>query len=246
MMADTRRTNGEPDPDTLQRRTLQTDTWRTSGRQGLEERPRARTQGGHEAGKKADTRRTRITQGGHEADAWGTPGGQVADKDWRRGQSQQHKADKWRTSGGQVAGKYWRRGQSQQHKADKWRTSGGQVLEARPKPTTQGGQEADKWRTSSGDAARAYRGPPFLRENPTVKCLGKNHQKKGKGLHLWRIFVYTSGSLLIPCFSNMQQTSAGHSLDQLYKPRVFPCDWQDPSNSSICCDVSKIEGGQCI
>ena len=44
------------------------------------------------------------------------------------------------------------------HKADKvWRC----------------GHKADTWRTSSGDAARAYRSQPFfLRENPTVNCLG--------------------------------------------------------------------------
>ena len=49
-----------------------------------------------------------------------------------------------------------------------------QRLEALPKPT-QGGHEADTRRTSCGDAARAYRGKLFfLRQNPTVNCLGKN------------------------------------------------------------------------
>ena len=108
---------------------------------------------------KADTRRTKRptqgeqelktwpkprTQGGHEADTWGTPGGQVADKDWRRGR---------RTQGGQAADEDWRRGQNQQHKADTRRISGGQVLEARPKPTMQGRQLADKRRICGGQAA---------------------------------------------------------------------------------------------
>ena len=110
-MADTRRTNGE-DADIIK-------ADMTSGQQGLEERPRTRTQGGHKADKrqqhKADARRTRIedaakakntrrTRGGHMWDTWWTSGGQglearpklttegghkaqVADKDWRRGQS---------------------------------------------------------------------------------------------------------------------------------------------------------------
>ena len=73
---------------------------------------------------------------------------------------------------------------SQQHKADSWRTHTGHKADNQSKrcePTTQGGHKADSWWTSSGGAAKAYRGQPFfLRENPTVNCLGKNLLVKGK------------------------------------------------------------------
>ena len=150
MMADTRRTNGEQDPDTIK-------ADMTSGQQGLEERPRTRTQGGYKAGKrqqhKADSRRTRIEDAAKAKNTGRTHGGHLVDK-WRTRTGGAAKANNRRwTQGGQVADKDWRRGQSQQHKADKWRTHGGQAPETRPEHI----------------AASLF----FLRENPTVNCLGK-------------------------------------------------------------------------
>ena len=106
--------------------------------------------------------RSRHYKGGHDRQ---TPGGQVADKDCRRrGPGQEHKADIRWTHGG--------------HKADKWRT---RTEGANNTRRTSGGHKPDTWRTSSGDAARAYRGQPFfLRENPTVNCLGNEKKNKNQ------------------------------------------------------------------
>ena len=126
-----------------------------------------RGQSGHKAGHKAETWQTRPsrtqggyraeaqpkrTQGGHKADTRQT-GGRMADKVWRRGQSEL-KVDTRRKHGGHMVDKAWRRGQS--------------------------GLKVDTRRTSSGDRARAYRGQPFflLRKNPTVNCLGKNYLRR--------------------------------------------------------------------
>ena len=100
------------------------DTKRTSGGQGLEARPKPTTH---------DKRRTSSQQ--------------VADKEWRRGQS--------KTQGGPVADKDWGRGQSQPsggHKADKRRTRTGGTSKGN---NTMGGHWPDKWRTRSGGAAKA-------------------------------------------------------------------------------------------
>ena len=120
---------------------------------------------------KADTRRTSGGQGLKARPKPTTQGGQVADKDWGRGHSQQHKADTRRASGG--------------HKADKRRTRTGGASKANNTMRGQGGaakpNKADKWRTQAGHMADKLRGRGqgisrpaflFLRENPTVKCLG--------------------------------------------------------------------------
>ena len=74
-----------------------------------------------------------------------------------------HKADPWRTKFGDAA------------IADPWQTQGRHKADKADSRRTRGGHMADTRRTSSGDAVRAYRGQPFfLRENPTVNCLGKN------------------------------------------------------------------------
>ena len=108
----------------------------------------------------------------------------MADKVWRRSQTGHkagHKADTGRDMA-DMADKVWRRGQSglkANTRADIWRTQGGHMADKVEAGTrrTRGGHMADTWRTTSGDAARAYRGQPFfLRENPTVNCLGKNEK----------------------------------------------------------------------
>ena len=156
-----------------------TDTRRTSGGQGLKARPKPTTQGGH----KVDKWRT---SGGQAADKWRTrTGGAAKANNTRRGHYRQTSGGQGlaaqpepttqgtkaadRTSGGQAVGKWW--------------ASGGQGLEARPKQTTQ-----DKWRTQAGHMADKLRGRGqsisrpaffFLRENPTVDCLGNNYTSIG-------------------------------------------------------------------
>ena len=99
---------------------------------------------------KAYSRQTQgRTYAGHEAGTWRTRG---------------LKADTEQTQGG--------------HMADTWRTRFGGVAKADSR-WTQGGHEADTWRTRGGQAPGTW--PEhiaasffFLRENPTVNCLGKH------------------------------------------------------------------------
>ena len=178
------------------------DKWRTHGGQVADKDWRC----GHSQQHKAEKWRTRTggPAKAKKTDKWRTQGGQVADKDWRRGQSQQHKADKcghkadkdWRRGQSQQhKADKWRTRTGGAAKANSARrTSGGQGLEARPKPTTQGqglevrpqprtkgGQVADTSRTHGGRAPEMR--PEhiaaslfFLRENPTVNCLGNQYR----------------------------------------------------------------------
>ena len=126
------------------------DSRQTQGRTQLR-----RTQGGH--GGQALEPRPKRTQGGHMADTWRTKA----------------KADTLQTRFGGHNGhaeKVWRRGHRglKGHKADTRRTQGGHKADTR---RTRGGHMADTSGQAPGRGLAAS--PFFLREIPTVNCLGK-------------------------------------------------------------------------
>ena len=157
--------------------------WRTHGAQSLEALPK-QTEGKHQGGPMPDTWRT------HQNKVWRC--GQSRLKANTRRTQGRHMADTWQTRrpkqtqgkhqgghGGHVVDKFWRRGQSGL-KADTRQTHADTCCQGQPK-RTQGkhkGQEADTWRTRGRQALGTGPGHIaaslfFLRENPTVNCLGK-------------------------------------------------------------------------
>ena len=129
-------------------------TWRTKSGHGADTRSQKADKVGTAT---ADTWRT---QGGHIADIWRTRFGGRHKAHIRQARA---KADSRTTRGG--------------HKADTWRTKCGDAAKA-DRRRTRGGHMADTRRTSSGNAARACGGQFFLRENPTVNCLGKEETRR--------------------------------------------------------------------
>ena len=137
------------------------------------------------AKRKADTSQTRFGGAARvdtRPDIRQTCSGHMADKVWRRGH-RGLKADTGQTQGKQSGLKADTWLTQVGHMVDTWRTRFGGAVKADSRRARDGYMADTRW-TSSGDAARAYRSQPFfLRENPTVNCLGKK-EKKSCTLHI--------------------------------------------------------------